>query len=145
MVAVPPAVWADTLEHLRRCGDDRRECVTYWTGPADVPAVVDAAIHPAHTANPGGYEIDGHWLHEFWVDLGRSRRSVRVQVHTHAFDAFHSRTDDLWPVVHTPGFLSLVIPHFAGAFSRGQLYLSEIDETGRWTQVDLDARLVGIP
>lgn len=145
MLVVPPGVWAETLEHFRRCGAGRRECVTYWTGPADSPEMLDAAVHPDHAASAGSYELDGRWLHEFWVELGRSRRSVRVQVHTHAFEAFHSRTDDLWPIVHVPGFLSLVIPQFAAQFLRGQLYLTEIDETGMWNQVDLDSRLVGIP
>lgn len=144
MVVVPAPVWTETLAHFRRCGAGRRECVAYWTGPALHPEVVDAVVHPVHTASAGSYELDSTWLHSFWVELGRLRRSVRVQVHTHAFEAFHSRTDDLWPIVHVPGFLSLVVPNFADAFSTPQLFLTEIDQHGTWTEVDLGARLAGI-
>jgi len=145
MLRASSSVWTGTLEQFRRCGEGCRECVTYWTGPRDEPGRVDAVVHPLHTAGPGSYQIDDRWLHTFWVELGRSGRSVRVQVHTHAFDAFHSRTDDLWPIVHMPGFLSLVVPSFAMRFTRDQLFLVEIDQAGMWNKVDLDARIEGIP
>lgn len=145
MIVVPAIVWSKTLAHFRRCGAGRRECAIYWTGPADGAGTVDAAVHPVHTASAGSYELNDDWLHHFWVGLGRERRSVRVQVHTHAFEAFHSRTDDLWPIVHVPGFLSLVIPNFATKFERDGLFLAEVDGHGTWKQVHLDSRLKGIP
>ncbi len=38
---------------------------------------------------------------------------MRVQVHTHPFEAGQSGIDDAFALVPAPGFLSLVIPGFA--------------------------------
>src|SRR5262245_3753477 len=107
-----PAVWAATLEHLRRCGVDR-ECVVYWTARVDEPELVVDVVHPVHTSTRWHYEVAGSWLTKFAIELYRRRQTVRAQVHTHQGAAFHSRSDDAWPLVHTPGFLSLVLPRFA--------------------------------
>jgi hypothetical protein len=145
MLTVSNLVWSETIAHFRRCGAGRRECVTYWTGPIAQPAVIDRSVHPTHSAGPGSYELDERWLHEFWVDLASAGRCVRVQLHTHGFEAFHSRTDDLWPIVHTPGFLSIVIPNFGVTFSRREIFACEIGDAGQWQQVALDDRVRGIP
>src|SRR4029077_2887461 len=45
------------------------------------------------------------WLYEQGQALG-------VQVHAHPARAFHSDTDDRYPVMTTLGGLSIVVPHF---------------------------------
>jgi len=90
----------------------------------------------------GGYEVDGGWLSTFWKELGQYREGVRLQVHTHPAEAFHSATDDEWPVVHMPGFLSLVIPNFAkGEPGLEGCHLAELQEGGRWSAVDAAAKI----
>jgi proteasome lid subunit RPN8/RPN11 len=146
MLTVATPVWEATLDHVRRCGDGRRECVVYWVGPADQTGVVDRVVHPVHRATAGYYELDDAWVTKFWLELARSGATVRVQVHTHAFSAFHSATDDKWPLVHVPGFLSLVIPNFGlGPLHADELFLVEIDDAGRWRRVDPQERLGRIP
>ena len=144
MLTIAAPVWGATLDHFRRCGAGRRECVAYWVGPANQPGVVDRVAHPEHEATVGFYQVHEDWLHSFWLELALSRESVRAQVHTHAGEAFHSPIDDGWPIVHTPGFLSLVIPNFATEpVAARDLYLAEIGVGGRWRQVDVDAHLGG--
>ena len=145
MIAVAPEVWSRTLAELRGCGGRRRECVAYWTGSLAKPSTVDEIVHPRHTATVGSYELDPAWLHEFWVRLHRQQREVRVQVHTHASAAFHSYTDDQWPIVHTPGFCSLVIPNFATRFDVTELFLAEIDAAGVWQERAVHEALSGMP
>jgi hypothetical protein len=59
-----------------------------------------------------------------------------VQVHTHQKRAFHSPSDDAFPIIHTPGFLSLVIPNFAmGSVGFDDAYLTEITTGGSWREV----------
>lgn len=58
----------------------RSECVAYWSGPIDQGGVVDALVHPRHSATPAHYAPDQHWLHEFFIDLVRTGRTVRAQV-----------------------------------------------------------------
>ena len=49
------------------------------------------------------------------------------QVHTHPGAAFHSPTDDAWPIVHLEGFLSLVLPDFGlGPVGLARSYLAEM-------------------
>ena len=140
---VPLAVLRETFAELRRCGAGRRECQVLWTsGWANVGAI-DTMVHPVHRARGDGFELDGAWLTEFWLQLARENAGVRVQVHTHPGEAFHSPTDDAWPIVHSPGFLSLVIPDFAqGAVGFDGAYLTELQLDGSWRQVcDIARRL----
>jgi hypothetical protein len=97
---------------------------------------VTTVIHPKHRAHGWGFELDSAWLSAFWSDLTRTGTGVRAQVHTHPGSAFHSPTDDAWPIVHTPGFSSLVIPNFAqGEPDFGGAYLTQIQEDGSWSEV----------
>lgn len=133
---VPQAVLRDTFAELRRCGAGRRECQVLWTGPWSRPIDVTTLVHPKHRARGDGFELDSAWLTAFWQELTRTGAGVRVQIHTHPMDAFHSATDDAWPIIHAPGFLSLVIPHFAqGEIGFAGAYLAEIGEDGYWQEV----------
>jgi len=44
--------------------------------------------------------------------LRESRLQVVAQVHSHPYDAFHSRADDMWAIIRHIGALSLVVPSF---------------------------------
>jgi len=127
----------ETFATFTRCGAGRRECVAYWTGPQEDPQMVDEVLHPVHQARPDFYEIDQAWLHRAFRELARDGRAIRAQVHTHGGLAFHSRTDDAFPVVQTAGFLSLVIPGFATrGVSLDGAYLARLGRDGRFTSVE---------
>ena len=65
--------------------------------------------------------------------LAAERRSIRAQVHTHPGAAYHSRTDDHYPIVAAPGLLSLVIPRFAlGPVGLAGAHLAELQADGSW-------------
>jgi len=118
--------------------------VVYWTASLDHPDDVDGAVHPQHTATPSHYEPQQRWLHEFFVSLARTQRTVRAQVHTHRMRAFHSHTDDRYPIVHTPGFLSLVVPNFARIGLRiSGLYLARINQDGQWCEAAIPDSICG--
>ena len=127
-----------TVQTLRRCGNGRDECVVYWTGPCDELGV-DQVVHPVHRVGAYGYVIDERWLQTFWVDLARQQRTARVQVHTHGGQAFHSDTDDRFPLVAVPDFLSLVIPRFAADVSLpDDAYLVALQDSGSWRSLPLE-------
>jgi hypothetical protein len=133
---LPRRVLQETFQHFRTCGEGRNECQVLWTSSWHSPFAIDAAIHPKHTGHFGGFVLEDRWLNSFWLDLARESRGVRIQVHTHPREAFHSETDDNFPIVHTPGFLSLVIPDFGltqPSFDRA--YLARLDEKGKWNKV----------
>jgi hypothetical protein len=142
MVNVAPGIWEQTLVQFRQCGQGRRECVVFWLGPASQPASVDLLVHPVHYATRGYFELDQQWLADFWVELVDTARSIRVQVHTHEDLAFHSDIDDEGAIVHVPGFLSLVLPAFAGEdVDLDGAFLARLDDRGRFTQVPVTSAL----
>lgn len=131
------SVMRETFRILRTCGAGRRECQVLWTAPWRAPRRITRVIHPRHAAHRGGFRLDDAWLTAFWGQLADRGDGIRVQVHTHPGEAFHSATDDAWPIVHTTGFLSLVIPDFARAEpSLNGAYLCGIDDAGRWCELD---------
>lgn len=99
-------------------------------------------VHPSHSAHAQGFSLESAWLNTFWIQLANSESGIRVQVHTHPDEAFHSPVDDAFPIIHTPGFLSLVIPNFGlGSVSFDNAYLAEIGIDGRWREMPCKARL----
>lgn len=139
---VPGEILVRTFDHFRRCGQGRHECQALWISRWSSPEIIADVIHPRHRANAFGFLLDDAWLNQFWLELARTQSSVRVQVHTHPEHAFHSRTDDEFPIIHTPGFLSLVIPYFAmKPAGLSGAYLAEILPNGRWDEVSPESRL----
>lgn len=140
---LPRRLLHETFDHFRRCGAGRRECQTLWVGPWATPNVISEAVHPKHQAHMGGFVLDDAWLSDFWLRLADDSLGVRVQVHTHPGEAFHSQVDDEFPVIHSPGFLSLVIPDFAmGPVGFDRAFLAEIQPDGGWREVAIHERLV---
>jgi hypothetical protein len=124
-----------TFRTLRECGRGKCECAVYWTGPANED-FVDDLDHPRHTRSPFGYEIDRDWLTECWKRLAASNRSIKAQVHTHPGEAFHSATDDKWPIVSQAGFISIVIPDFAsGEQSLDRAWIGCLQADGKWCRL----------
>lgn len=142
MIRVTKEVWDQTQTTLRSCGAGRRECVLYWVGPVSESDLVTRAVHPLHKASGGYYEVDGSWLNNFWLHLLKVQEQVRVQVHTHGGEAFHSKRDDSYALIYKPGFLSLVLPGFAMRDDcRDRAYLAELDVQGRWVAPRIEDRL----
>ena len=139
---VPATVLGDTFAELRHCGRGEQECQVLWTSSWHDIEIIDRVVHPKHHARGDGFELDGAWLNVFWQELTATSSGIRVQIHTHPAGAFHSATDDAWPIIHTPSFLSLVIPRFAnGPVGFTSAYLAELGESGTWEEVSISERL----
>jgi hypothetical protein len=67
---------------------------------------------------------------------------LRAQVHTHRGAAFHSPTDDRFPIVGEAGFTSLVIPHHAASNDLDAAYLCQLGIDGRWRELAISQGLV---
>lgn len=136
-VSVSRTLLGETFETLRRCGRGRRECQVLWLSSWAAPDAIRRIVHPSHSAHGGGFAVESRWVTALWLDLAKAVEGVRIQVHTHPGAAFHSKTDDDWPIVRTPGFLSLVIPNFAlGPISLADSYLAMMGTDGGWHEVD---------
>lgn len=139
---LPAALLDETFAALRHCGAGRRECQVLWVGPWARPETLTALVHPQHTASAVGFQMDEAWLNRFWLDLAARDLGVRVQIHTHPGAAYHSSIDDAFPLIRTPGFLSLVIPQFAqGAAGFDGAYLTRIEADGSWREQSIPEHL----
>jgi hypothetical protein len=59
------------------------------------------------------YLVDAEELHQINLWLYENKYNVIAQIHSHPKEAYHSKTDDLFPIVTTLGGLSIVVPNFA--------------------------------
>ena len=129
-----------TEEAIRSAGQDGYELFVVWSGTCDVDTFTVAKVHvPEQTSYKTGaglcVRIDGSELHRLNVWLYEAQQVIGVQVHSHPEDAYHSYTDDMYPVATLEGSLSIVLP----SFGRGGWGSSEIAayrlEGGLWVKV----------
>lgn len=142
MLRISKAIFAETIERLRRCGRGRAECVVYWLASRDARDEVVAVVHPEHDSSPVHYDIAPSWLTRFWLHLSEMDAVIVAQIHTHPGSAFHSSRDDALAILHRPGFLSLVLPRFAQ--DRDPLngaHLARIDDHGHWDAIAIERGL----
>jgi hypothetical protein len=114
---VPPAIARRTEKALRDAGNDGYEMFVLWTGRRDGPVfrVIDGHIPrqvSSRTRTGLLVRIEGEALHKLNLWLYENQQELGAQVHAHPEDAFHSDTDDTFPVVTTLGGLSLVVADF---------------------------------
>jgi hypothetical protein len=140
---LPRSILEETFAHFRDCGRGRRECQVLWVSPWDAPNTITKVIHPRHQAHAGGFVLHDGWLNDFWFGLAQENLGVRIQVHTHPGEAFHSATDDAFPWCIRLDFFSLVVPNFAlGPIGFENAFLTEIQTDGRWHEVAIADKLV---
>jgi hypothetical protein len=141
MYRLPRRMIDETFATFRSCGAGKRECQLYWVSPWDDPMALSQVVHPKHKSSYAGLSIDDAWITSFWLDLADRGLGVHAQVHTHPGAAFHSKTDDDFPLIHEVGFLSLVIPNFAiGPVGFDRAYLTEVQPDGKWKEVSINSR-----
>lgn len=115
---IPYGRVAEAYRHMRTAGKQKLEGAALFVGNInDDIFKVEATIIPAQKAYSleDGllYAIDGDELHRINVMLYEKEWSLFAQIHSHPGRAYHSTTDDAYPVVSTVGGISIVIPNFA--------------------------------
>jgi Prokaryotic homologs of the JAB domain len=121
---IPRDLCDETDVQLRAAGREQVERFVLWSG------VVNANTFHAQTAHvprQTAYRleeglcvrVEGEELHRLNVWLFERGEQLAVQVHSHPTEAYHSETDDTYPIVTIRGGLSLVVPHFGRTGVRG--------------------------
>lgn len=121
---VPSHICDATDRALRRAGLGRNEHFVLWSGVIDEDRFLARTFHsPKQTAYrfESGLcvRVEGDELNRLNRWLYENGERLAVQVHSHPTDAFHSDTDDAYPMVTTLGGLSLVVPDFCRYGVRG--------------------------
>ena len=122
---VPSDICDQSDWQLRDAGRDRKERFLLWSGVVDRERFLVKNLHvPKQTAY--SFEdglcvhVEADELHRLNVWLYNHSELLGVQVHSHPTEAYHSSTDDSYPMVTTLGGLSLVVPNFGEFGVRGQ-------------------------
>jgi len=116
----------ETEEALATAGRHGCEAFVLWSGIAS-DEMFD--IQTTHVPKQTAYKfedgicvrVDGEELHRLNRWLYDAGETLAVQIHSHPTDAYHSKTDDAYPIVTLVGGLSIVVPDFAaqGMTDRG--------------------------
>jgi hypothetical protein len=126
---IPKDIVASTERSLRRAGADGFESFVLWSGKLHSDVF---EVRTAHVPQQRSYKlrsglcvrVEGEALHKLNVWLYEHAEMLGAQVHAHPTRAYHSETDDTFPIVTTFGGLSLVVPDFCrdGLFERSAAY-----------------------
>ena len=121
---VPSDICDETDRALRNAGLGQNEHFVLWSGVIDEDRFLARTFHsPRQTA----YRLESGLCVRIEADeLNRLNRwlyahqeRLAVQIHSHPTEAFHSETDDAFPMGTTLGGLSLVVPDFCRYGVRG--------------------------
>ena len=115
--SVPVEIVEDTEECLVAAGSEGFERFVLWSGNISGN---DFLVETVHVPEQEAYKlatgllvrIEGEALHRLNTWLYESGEVLGVQVHAHPTLAFHSETDDTYPIITTLGGLSIVTPDF---------------------------------
>jgi hypothetical protein len=140
---VPRDVIARTEAQLRNAGRDGYELFVLWSGSIEGTTFTVQTPHvPKQTSYKRGdglcVRVEGAALHRLNTWLYENDEVLGAQVHSHSRTAFHSITDDTYPIVTATGGLSLVAANFCkrGLIDRKSALFRLIG--GEWVQQPLD-------
>lgn len=109
---------SEAYSFLKKAGKKSYEAVALFAGKVEGNnAIVSEVICPLQESSRSQYglmyTVDGKELHRINLWLYQNRLKLIAQIHSHPSEAYHSETDDEFPIVTTLGGLSIVVPYFA--------------------------------
>lgn len=104
-----------TRDLLAKPGRDEREALVLWAGSRTSEATfqVTTTLFPPQEATGLDFYVHPSAVRAVFDRLEEERLVLAGQVHTHPGEAFHSLTDDAFPLATQVGSLSVVVPDFA--------------------------------
>jgi hypothetical protein len=149
-VRVGSAVVGETETALRTAGGDGYELFVLWTGRIDRETFeVEHAYMPrqrSYKTDDGlCVRVEAAELHKLNVWLFERGQQLGIQIHTHPTRAYHSETDDEFPIVTTLGGISIVVPRFcrSGLADPGTMVYRLT--AGGWVGLDRNSALSLVP
>jgi hypothetical protein len=107
-----------TEDALREAGGEGFERFVFWSGELNGSGVFE--VETVHVPRQKAFKtrdgllvrVDGDELHRLNAWLYEHGQLLAVQVHAHPADAYHSETDDTFPIITAQGGISIVVPAF---------------------------------
>jgi len=103
---VPAKIVRQTEETLRAAGAKGCEAFVLWSGRQNGPLFNILTVHVpkqnAYCLSSGlCVRVDGDELHRLNVWLYEADEILAIQIHAHPDEAYHSETDDTYPILAT--------------------------------------------
>ena len=117
-VRVPQSLVDRTVEHLRGAGKRGVEGIALWVGQSngfsfEVMDIILPTQSGLVTDNGLLVMVEADELYRINRWLYDHKMVAVAQIHSHPGEAYHSITDDTYPIVTATGGLSIVVPNFA--------------------------------
>ena len=133
------SVW-ETEEAIREAGVSGHEMFVLWSGTQRDGTFT---IESVHIPRQSSYKlqsglcvrVDGSELHRLNVWLYEAGQVIAVQIHSHPGDAYHSETDDTYPIATLDGSLSIVLPLFGREGFASKDIAAYRLEQGAWFEI----------
>jgi hypothetical protein len=146
LVYTVPADLANRTERtLKAAGREGHELFVLWSGQQHAETFEVRSGHvPLQTSYKTSdglcVKVDGEALHDLNAWLYAAGETLAVQLHCHPKKAYHSRTDDTFPIVTAVGGASVVVPYFcrSGLLASGTAIYRLTDS--RWVRSEAEAR-----
>lgn len=138
-VRVPDLIAA--YRHFRHMGRQGCEGVALWVGRIsnsnfEVTETVIPKQKGIRSDDGLAYVVDEAELRRLNIWLYEQKLRLVAQLHSHPTEAYHSKTDDLYPIMTTVGGLSIVVPDFAiGPPDIGQCATYRLQRNG-WAELN---------
>jgi hypothetical protein len=117
-VIIPESALSTVIAFMRSAGRIGCEALALWVGEQEGERFeVREAYIPEQRCIRGEagllVHVDEEALHQMNVWLFEKRYTIAAQLHSHPTGAYHSETDDLFPIATKRGSFSIVVPDFA--------------------------------
>ncbi len=129
-------VLEETQHLLRARSRTRSEAYTVWVGELQLDhAVVREAWPVMAEADSRHAMVSFDDVLELGARVAARKWFILAQLHTHGGRAFHSSTDDAYPISSQVGFLSIVVPNFGSDPPGVGWAYYEHEGAGRWRSI----------
>jgi len=117
-ILLPRPLAMEAFQHLRTIGAEGAEGLALWAGKREgsdfrVERTIVPAQHAIQFEDGVCVAVAGDELFRVNMILHEQQLTLIAQIHSHPGRAYHSETDDAYPVATTVGSLSVVVPQFA--------------------------------
>lgn len=146
ILKLPRSCAQEAMDWLYKAGKRRVEGVALFAGVREGDTfVIKRTIIPEQRAGniEGGliYVVGGEELHRIGLELFDGGLQLFAQIHSHPGVAYHSDTDDAYPIVTVVGGLSIVVPNFArGSITLGSWAVYRLLPKTGWTELNVNEK-----
>jgi hypothetical protein len=145
-IILPEKLAVTAIEALYSAGRKGAEGVALFAGTRDGTVFkIEKTIVPKQKA--GSFEegliyvVEGDELYRISLDLFDNKQQLVAQIHSHPSAAYHSETDDMYPIVTVLGGVSIVVPNFAkGGVNLTEWAVYRLLPGSIWTELNIDKK-----